>query len=185
MIPLFKKLRRENLLTGGILVDLGCGDGIVSEEFFEAGYYTILVDADVERLNAADSRFRKLKATGYQLVHEMIQRFPLPSDLGGVIISNVLPYVKSRRAARSIVRRSYASVGPRGFLYFSLFGTGDEWAAKGDASMTFYSQSEAVGLLDASPYFVSEDRGTGITTAGDFKRWHIFQLLYIKPSPSQ
>jgi SAM-dependent methyltransferase len=183
VIPLFKKLRRENLLTGGILVDLGCGDGILSEEFFEAGYHTILVDADAARLSAADARFRRVRPTGYQLVHEMIQRFSLPDDIGGVIISNVLPYVKSRRAARSIVRRSYAAIGPRGFVYCSLFGAADEWAAKEDTSMDFYSRQEALGLLEVAPYFVSEDSGTGITTAGDFKRWHIFQMLYVKLSP--
>jgi len=46
--------------------------------------------------------------------------------------------------------------------------------------MSFYDRDEALKIIPANPYFISEDYGTGSTMKGDLKTWYVFHLLYMK-----
>jgi SAM-dependent methyltransferase len=181
MIPLFNKLQSENLLKQkGILLDLGCGNGRVSEPFFQYGYETILVDKNAGILSEAEDRFKKIKKAGFRIVNIYIENFDFNENYDGIIMSNVLPFQKSKENVEKIVQKAFDKLNKGGFLFFTLFGTRDGWVQEHKDRMIFCEKAEAIGIIKAEPYFISEDYGQGLTMKGDIKTWHIFNLLYIK-----
>lgn len=181
MITLFGKLQREGLLKeNGSLLDLGCGDGRFSEFFFKYGYKTTLVDKEKEALSEAENNFNKIKKDGFKLVNSAIEDFSDTNFYDGIILSNVLPFQKDKESVNKIVKSVYDKLNKGGFLFFTLFGTKDQWATERADTMVFHTKDEALSLIKETPYFVSEDYGQGSTMKGDIKTWHIFHLLYIK-----
>ncbi len=164
----------------GFLADLGCGDGSVSEPFFESGYHVLLVDKDKEKLSLADGRFHKVKDNDYELINEPVEKFDFDKSFDGIIMSNILPFIHDKSEVKRIVKTAFDNLKTGGFIYFTLFGVEDEWVDIHANTMSFYSKTEALGILDKKPYFTSEDFGKGLTMKGDIKTWHIFALLYLK-----
>ncbi len=181
MISLFGKLQREKLLkTGGSLLDLGCGDGKIDEQFFKAGYDITLVDIDKEVLLKAEKNLLASGDLGLRTKNIPIEKFEFDENYDGVIISNVLSFQNNKESVNNIVKESFKHLDIGGFLFFTLFGEKDEWNNK-RKDMIFYSKSGALKIIeDQEPYFVSEDYGRGITMKGDIKTWHVFHMLYIK-----
>ena len=182
MINLFAKLEKEKLLKekGSLLVDLGCGNGKVSEPFFKAGYEVTLVDKDPKVLQETENNFRKIKEAGFQVINTPIEGFEFNQSYDGIILSNVLPFQKSKENIAKIINDSWNKLNHGGFLFFTLFGVNDQWAKEYAETMTFYEKGEALSILKDSPHYVSEDYGQGSTMKGDIKLWHIFSVLYIK-----
>lgn len=181
MIVLFGKLQREGLLKeNGILLDLGCGDGRISEPFFKYGYETILVDKDNKILSEAKNNFKKIKDGGFKTIISSVEDFNLDNSFDGIIMSNVLPFQKNKDRTEIIVKSAFDKLNKGGFLYFTLFGINDEWAQERADTMDFHTKDEALCFISKEPYFISEDYGRGSTMNGDIKTWHIFHLLYIK-----
>ncbi len=181
MIPIFKKLKQEGLLKqGGALLDLGCGNGEVSKPFFEHGYDATLVDINEAVLNQAAESFKNVKEDGFVTVNSAMEGFEFNEKYDGIIMSNVLPFQKDKENIKRMVQSAFDSLNEGGFLFFTLFGTQDAWAANPSAEMIFHTKEEAVGVLPESIYFLSEDYGKGLTMKRQIKMWHIFHLLYIK-----
>jgi SAM-dependent methyltransferase len=181
MINLFKKLQRENLLKkDGKLLDLGCGDGKISASFFEFGYEPTLVDKDGKMLLKAEDNLTKIKDGEFQVLNLDIKDFKFDKFYDGIIASNVLPFQKDKDSVSKIVNEAFEKLNKGGFLFFTLFGTKDQWAKEHPDTMSFYEKDEVLGILKAEPYYVSEDYGMGSTMKGEIKTWHIFCLLYIK-----
>ncbi len=172
MIPLFKKLEREKLLkSNGVLLDLGGGDGNISEPFYKFGYSTIIIDKDEKSLEKARGNF--------ELRNELIENFKFDKNYDGIIISNVLPFLNNKQGIKNIINTSFDSLNSNGFLYFTLFGEKDQWNKEGK-KLSFYGRRELSSILKPKPYFVSEDFGVGSTKKGEMKKWHVYSFLYIK-----
>lgn len=181
MIPVFKHLKKVGLLKSQRkLIDLGCGDGKISEPFFQYGYEVTLVDRDRTALSEAENNFKKIKEDGFKTFNVSIEDFSLDKSYDGIILSNVLPFQKNKETIEKIIKTAYDSLNKKGFLYFTLFGINDQWATERVDTMSFYNKEQALNLIKEPPYFISEDYGTGSTKRGEVKTWHIFYLLYIK-----
>lgn len=181
MITVFNKLERENLLKfKGSLLDLGCGIGKVVEPFFKYGYETTLVDKDSDVLLQAQENLKKIRNDGLNTLITPIEDFKFDKLYDGIIISNVLPFQKDKENISKIIKTAFEHLNEGGFLFFSLFGTKDQWSEERRDTMTFHSKNETLSILKENPYFVSEDYGTGRTMSGGMKTWHVFYLLYIK-----
>lgn len=181
VINLFSKLKKENLLKQkGNLLDLGCGNGIVSEPFLKYGYRVTLVDKDVSILSEAENNLKKIKQKGFKIINSPIEQFNFSQTYDGIVISNVLPFQKDKAEIARIVMTAWEKVNNGGFFFFTLFGTEDQWAEERTDSMSFHNKEEVFTLIEKVPYFVSEDYGQGITMKGDIKIWHVFYLLYVK-----
>jgi len=159
-------------------LDLGCGNGQFSESFFRYGYEVTLVDKN-EVLSEAENNFKQIKDSGFKTVKVSIEDFVFEDSYDGIIMSNVLPFVKDKSDIQRIVRRAFEKLNDGSFLFFTVFGLQDEWNGK-YPNMTFCSKEEASDILEKSPYFLSEDYGRGSTMKGDIKTWHIFHLLYVR-----
>lgn len=181
MISWFNKLKQEKLLKSeGTLLDLGCGNGRMSEAFFQHGYDVTLVDFSTEALAQAEKNFKTIKSDGFEIVNSPIEKFQFDKSYDGVLLLNVLPFQKEKSEIERIVNTAFEKLAPGGFLAFSLFGTKDQWATESREGMSFYTKEEALGILKQGPYFVSEDYGQGMTMKGDIKTWHVFHFLYLK-----
>lgn len=180
MINLFVKLQKEGLLKqDGSILDLGCGNGRLSEPFFKSDYKVTLVDKDSKMLREAEDNFKKIKESGFQSLNTSIEDFEFNEVYDGIIMSNVLPFQKNKENISRIVQTAFDKLNKGGFLYFTLFGVKDQWV-KEYPNMIFYEKEEALGIIKREPYYLSEDFGKGSTMKGDIKTWHIFCLLYIK-----
>ncbi len=131
-------------------------------------------------LQKTEDLLRDIKDTNYQILNQKIEDFKFDQNFDGIIISNVLPFLKNKEDIKQIVNNSLTHLNKGGFLYFTLFGVNDEWAKTKGEAMSFYTKEEALNLLKEEPYFYSEDYGRGTTMKGDMKTWHVFHLLYIK-----
>jgi 16S rRNA G1207 methylase RsmC len=181
MFHLFNKLEREKLLKPqGALLDLGSGNGKMSEPFFNFGYQVTLVDKNKEILQKAEENFKKIKESGFRILNSNVEDFEFQERYDGIILSNVLPFQKNKESIETIIGNAWDKLNEGGFLYLTLFGTKDQWASEHADTMTFYEKEEAWNILKVSPYFSSESYGKGSTMKGDIKTWHIFDLLYIK-----
>ena len=181
MIPIFKKLQKEKLLKeNGLILDLGCGDGNLSLPFFQIGYNATLVDVDNSSLSKARDNFEKIRNDGLQIINLPIEQFKFTEQYDGIIISNVLSFIFNKSEVSRILNLTFNSLKDGGFLFFTLFGSKDQWSKERSESMSFYNKEESLKMIERIPYFLSEDFGQGNTIKGDIKTWHIFHFLYIK-----
>lgn len=182
MISLFAKLQKEKLLKeNGSLLDLGSGDGRLAEPFLRFGYNTFLVDNDEAILLKAESNLKQVGVGNYEFLNTPIEEFNFNRNFDGIIISNVLPFQKNKENVVRIVRMAFEHLNKGCFLFFTLFGTQDDWAIDYKDTMSFYTKEESLSILNEyKPYFISEDYGQGSTMKGDMKTWHVFHILYIK-----
>lgn len=182
MINLFQKLQSEQKLkTNGLLLDLGGAEGQKSSPFLKFGYRIILTDINDHLLDQASLNFKKIKDNDWQIINQTIQDFSFEDTYDGIIIANVLPFITDKREISRIIKAVFQSLNKSGFLYFTLFGSNDDWAIQRKDEMSFYSRDEALSILQSTtPYFFSEDIGQGLTKKGQLKNWHIFHFLYIK-----
>lgn len=162
------------------MLDLGCGNGKLSEPFFQSGYKVTLVDKDIDALQEAENNLKKIRENELEALNVSIEDFKFDKSYDGIIISNALPFQKSKESIIRIVQTAWEKVNKGGFFYLTLFGVNDEWAKEHVTTMTFHTKDEALSILKESPYYLSEDFGQGSTMKGGMKTWHIFSLLYIK-----
>lgn len=180
MINLFVKLQKEGLLKeNSSILDLGCGNGRISEPFFKFGCEATLVDKDNKILQETENNFKKIKESGFKSFNTSIENFKFSESYDGIIMSNVLPFQKNKENISRIIQTAFEKLNKRGFLHFTLFGIKDQWV-KEYPNMSFYDKDEALSIVKEEPYYLSEDFGKGSTMKGDIKIWHIFSLLYIK-----
>ncbi len=181
MIALFRKLQQEKLLKeNGTLLDLGCGNGKISEPFFQFGYDVTLVDKDMEILKEAEKNLSVIKKGGLRAINLQIEEFKFEGNYDGIILSNTLPFQSNMENIEKIVTSAFKSLNSNGFLFFTLFGEKDQWNLAKKEGMTFCEKDAAISILKEEPYYQSEDYGQGTTMKGNLKTWHIFSFLYIK-----
>ena len=86
--------------NNGQLLDLGSGNGKLSEPFLKCGYQISLVDSNKDVLMEAQTNFRKIndKEIGFELINKEIENFQFLKKYDGIIIANVLPFQKSKES---------------------------------------------------------------------------------------
>ena len=109
-----------------------------------------------------------------------LEDYSIEGEWDGVIAMNSLPFIHDKAMVRQVVQNAYEHLSAGGFLYFTVFGSDDEWAETRADRMSFFTADEARSLLSVEPYFVSEDRGYGAKMSGGIKKWHIIHFLYVK-----
>jgi SAM-dependent methyltransferase len=109
---------------GGIVLDVGCGEGIQLTNLREAGYQAI-------GLEIAPDAARACRATGHQVIIASAEKLPFRSDsCHGILCKVVLPYTDERRAIREIGR--VLAEGGVALLYLHGFGYSLRYLLKPD-----------------------------------------------------
>ena len=139
--PGLLRFLRENGADEGLIVDLGCGNGVWPRALIASGYRTIGVDA-----SAAMIRLARTMVPGAEFVVSDIDQYRLPRCAGVTSIGEVLSYVFHRDEGNkrffAFLRRVYTALQPGGVFIFDIatngrapagmprkgFWTGDDWA---------------------------------------------------------
>lgn len=83
-----------DLKTGSTVLDLGCGNGALTEQLKNKGFHVIGIDASEELLNIArrnypDTDFIKADATSFSLDESVDAVFPMRYSIGLMAINNL------------------------------------------------------------------------------------------------
>jgi SAM-dependent methyltransferase len=138
LAPGLLSLFRENGITEGVVVDLGCGSGIWARALADSGYTVVGVDIspamiDLARQRVPEATFR-------------VQSFvecPMPACRAVTALGEVFNYLfdpnNSLRTLRRLCRRIFDALTPQGLLVFDVaepgrckgikqrFFEGDDW----------------------------------------------------------
>src|SRR5215218_4560159 len=119
---LLRRLRTAGL-TGGTVVDLGCGSGIWAAELLAAGYDVMGVDVSADLLAIARGR-----APAATLVHASLWQAKLPPCVAVTAIGEVLSYAFDPRDGGdglvALCARVHDALAPGGLFLFDALGPG-------------------------------------------------------------
>jgi SAM-dependent methyltransferase len=137
--PGLLNLLRQNGITDGRIVDLGCGSGIWARELADAGYQVIGVDVSPAMIELARQRVPEA-----ELHVESFLRFHLPVCHAVTALGEVFNYLfdatNSLRSLRRLCRQVFKALAPQGTLIFDVatpgrckgfqqrFTEGKDWA---------------------------------------------------------
>jgi SAM-dependent methyltransferase len=117
-----RRLHRARL-EEGLIVDLGCGSGIMAQRLSDAGYEVLGVDQSAAMLEIARSRAPRARFVRGSFVDAEI-----PPCVAVTAIGEVLGYAvdarAGREALRSVLARAREALVPDGLLLFDLAGPG-------------------------------------------------------------
>jgi SAM-dependent methyltransferase len=121
--PALLKALRAAGLRGGLVVDLGCGSGLLARRILRAGYSVLGVDQSpamvaIARRNAPGAEFRTGSFTAVAL-----PRCQAITAVGEVFNYRFDPR-NTRAALARLFRRAHAALDPGGLFVFDLAGPG-------------------------------------------------------------
>lgn len=109
--------------AGGLVVDLGCGSGILAAECRAAGYDVFGVDISEEMVRLARGR-----APGARFVRASLFAVDIPPCVAVACIGEGVNYLFDERdpggRLADLLRRVYAALSPGGLLLFDAAGPG-------------------------------------------------------------
>jgi ubiquinone/menaquinone biosynthesis C-methylase UbiE len=115
-------------VEGRRILDLGCGDGLLTSTLEERGARAIGVDVDRAMLQAASARSARGQGHSPRFVEGRIEQLPFPDgSFDVVVIVTVLCQVADRAGA---VREAARVLRPGGRLVIGDLGRWSAWAAR-------------------------------------------------------
>jgi len=112
------KLLRNHKLQNGLIVDLGCGSGVLAERLTRAGYDVLGVDVSESMLKLARKR-----APTARFVRGSLFRTKLPTCVAVTAIGECINYLFDRRGADQLAdffQRVYRALTPRGVFVLDV-----------------------------------------------------------------
>jgi SAM-dependent methyltransferase len=117
--PGIVKLLRASGIRDGMVVDLGCGSGILAAELLRAGYDVAGVD-----MSAAMLRMARSRAPGAKFLKASLLDYEIPACDAVTAIGEVVCYALdarvSRRPLEAVLRRVHAALRPGGMFVFDV-----------------------------------------------------------------
>jgi SAM-dependent methyltransferase len=136
--PGLLQLLRQNRITGGLVVDLGCGSGIWARALADHGYEVVGVDISSAMIELA--RQRVPEATFHV---QSFLKFPMPACRAVTALGEVFNYLfdpkNSLGTLRKVCKGVFDALTPNGLLVFDVaqpgrckgiiqkFMEGDDW----------------------------------------------------------
>lgn len=116
------KVFDEQLSEKGLLIDLGCGSGVVAQELVESGYKVLGIDISQALIEIA-----KKRAPHANFIVGSFFDIPLPECIGIVSTSECLNYAtngEDLNAIKALFRKVFASLKPGGLFIFDMVEPG-------------------------------------------------------------
>ena len=121
--PVLLDALRRSRLKRGLVIELGCGSGILSEQIAAAGYDVLGIDLSTDILTLARQR-----VPGGTFRAESLLTAELPSCVGVAAIGECVNYLFDSRSnpqqLARLFRRVYAALVPGGWFLFDSSGPG-------------------------------------------------------------
>lgn len=110
----------EHNITDGLLLELGCGTGRITEAFGTLGYDMIGIDISEEMLEIAMDKARQNQSNSLYLLQDM-REFELYGTVGAVIsLCDSMNYILEREEMIEVVRLVNNYLDPKGLFIFDL-----------------------------------------------------------------
>ncbi len=179
MTFIVNKLSSEHLLRfGGVLLDLGCGEGGDAIAAAKIGMKVTAIDKSPEsivKLQEAKGDLDIDARTGN------IEDFSIEeSSYDAIIANNSLPFL-SKNACKEVMLKCVVGLKSGGVFYLSIFGDRDEWSTR--ESMNFWKEDEIVDFLEKTGLKIRlriTEEGIGQTRMGKEKFWHVYRFILLK-----
>jgi trans-aconitate methyltransferase len=148
-----------------LIIDLGCGDGRISEPFYNEGYSVMGIDSSLEKITTA----QKIMPKADLIVGDM-RTTEIPH--GFIVARNSLQFLKSKREVYNLIKKNLDKS-----MYFTLFGPKDE---KKNSALT-WTRKEIDKLVKeiGSVVRFSETIGASKNLLNKPRQSHIFEILRI------
>jgi SAM-dependent methyltransferase len=119
--PFLTEQLQRGRIDGGLVVELGCGGGILAEHVASAGYDVLGVDISEAQVKMARRRVPKA-----EFRCESLWSAEIPPCVAVVAVGECFNYLfdssNTRRALSRLLRRIHAALAPRGLLLFDAAG---------------------------------------------------------------
>ena len=176
---IIQQLEQSGLLSRkGKALDLGCGAGNDAIGLARAGYEVIAVDLRAYELAILESRRGKLPV---KTIQKDISDFDIePGAYSLIAARNSLPFLRAEDVWR-VIEAMANGLKPNGILFFTLFGTRDDWS--NTAGMNFHVYEDVIESLQKMPlrvYFRSNEESYSTTQAGEMKFWQVHTFIYVR-----
>ena len=169
---------RQAGIEGGLVVDLGCGTGILAERLVAAGYEVLGVDISADALAIARER-----APSARFVEASAFGFDLPRCAAVTSVGEILGYAADERSGRdglvAVFGRVHAALNPEGLFVFDLAAPGRAAAAsaswrEGPGWLVCHRSEELTGREELRRRIVTfRETGAGWRRGGEL---HILRL---------
>ena len=117
--PEILRILNRDRAHGELVIDLGCGSGLVSSELLKAGYQVLGLD-----ISPAMVKIARAKAPGAKFAVQSVYEAELPECAAIISISECLNYISEgrnhRRDLSGLFRKIYHSLKPGGVFIFDL-----------------------------------------------------------------
>lgn len=121
--PCILEILSDNVVTEGLVVDLGCGSGQWARELLRAGYRVLGIDISEAMIGLA-----REKAPGAEFRVGSLFEAPIPPCDAVTSVSEVLNYLldpeNEGRGLERVFRRVYGALRPGGVFVFDVLGPG-------------------------------------------------------------
>ncbi len=128
--PNLLEILRQRDVTDGLVVELGCGSGLLSKELVQAGYKTLGIDQSEAMIRIAQGRVPQA-----DFVAQSFLDAELPSCRAVISIGECLAYLfdpnNGPAALQELFSRVYQALEPGGVLVFDMPEPGRGKASKG------------------------------------------------------
>ena len=117
--PALIRILHESGIRGGLVVDLGCGSGILARSLVNAGYKVLGID-----ISAAMLRISRKRVPQGRFVQASLHRIDLPRCICVTSIGECLNYSVRERAGKKLLqrtlRRIFQALEPGGVFIFDI-----------------------------------------------------------------
>jgi predicted TPR repeat methyltransferase len=113
------RLKKENI-TDGLVLDLGCGSGTMTEMLADAGYDMIGIDISVEMLEQAED---KKTASGHDILYicQDMREFELYGTVGAVVsVCDSINYLTNQSDLLTVMKLVNNYLDPKGLFIFDV-----------------------------------------------------------------
>lgn len=155
-------------------LDLGPGALIDTKYLIEQGFKHVTA---VDSSNTAQEIYETLPSGKVDYVTSSFENFSFPEDTYDLINAQFSLPFNPKETFPEVFDKVKKSLKEGGIFVGQLFGTRDDWSKIRDDA-TFLTKEQATALLsDLTIIEFEEEEKDSIPAVGEFKHWHIFNII--------